>query len=181
MRYGKAAVVGLVLLVVVAGALEHQVTIRSTARSMQGEYGQSRSEPKILSADYEGRVRVYEEIGEFVHHNQRAVFFAPEYGYPLIYHGRVDGVFWPAPSAGEWWRYEDHYGPAPSERVYFENLYSEFSPRYFIVIKHFRAGRPEVESWNEDELLRSLGKEFHVIALDRDYIVFDLRTRVGSR
>ena len=33
------------------------------------------------------------EIGEAVHHGQRAIFLAPEFGYPLIYHGRLDGAW----------------------------------------------------------------------------------------
>src|SRR5215210_2167966 len=169
--YAKAAVVGLVLLAVVVGVLEHQRTILTTARGMQGADHQSRGGRNVFPADYEERARVYQEIGEAVHHSQRTIYSAPDFGYALSYHGRLDGVFWPTPSQWEFWR-QNEGAPGPSRRAYFDDLYSEFSPQYFIVIKTIRAGagQHKVQSWKEDELLRDISKDFRVAAQDNAYI-----------
>ena len=179
LRYGQAVVVGILLSAVFVGVIEHQSTIIATARSMQGQYHQGMPEEKVfIAGGYEERARVYQDIGEAVHHSKRTIFFAPDSGYSLIYHGRLDGVYWPTPSTGEWWRY---YGPAANEKAYFEDLYSEFSPQYFIVIRQFRVGHQGLEKWKEDRVLRDLGNNFPVAAKDDAYIVFDLKTRLGSR
>jgi Dolichyl-phosphate-mannose-protein mannosyltransferase len=183
LRFGKVAAVGLLLplllLAVVASVPDYQKTVLSTARSMQGEYPQGESGQIGFTTDYEELATAYREIGQAVHHSRRTIFLAPEFGYPLIYHGRLDGVWWPPPSWGKWWRHDEH-APAESERAYFENLYSADSPQYFIAIKHFRAGAQEVENWKDDGLLRDLGKDFPVVARDDAYIVFHLKKGEGD-
>jgi hypothetical protein len=119
-------------------------------------------------ADYDHRAEIYGEAGEIVNHSPNTIVFAPDYGYSLAYHGRLDhGQFW-------------YLSPESNTvRKDFAALYRENSFRYAIVIKRF-AYYPRKVDWGgrgkRDKDLRSvLARKFDVMASDHSYIVFDLR------
>ncbi len=144
----------------------------------------------ILVADYEARAKTYREIGEVVDHSRRTVFFAPEAGYALVYHGRLDGQTWPTSNVVRWWRSDERAqrfmldmlamdrwpkssGDDFGRRDYFAALQaSERPPEYFVVVKRFT--NQKVMSWREDKLLSEITEDFRVVAKDEDYVVFKL-------
>jgi hypothetical protein len=171
--YRRAGVLGLMVLVVVFAVVEQRTTIAGIvhqaggARPFPGRYMGS-----ALIADYEARAKTYREIGEITGHSSRTIYAAPDFGYPLLYHGRIDGEYWPTPEMMAWWRSrgrtESHLGGASTRRELFDDWYSEVSPEYFVVIKP--------EGWKDDrELRRLLTRHFPRVARDRDYVVFELR------
>jgi 4-amino-4-deoxy-L-arabinose transferase-like glycosyltransferase len=171
--YRCTAALGLLLVAVSLSMFEHRTTILGISQQGQG----ANTFPgtymgSALIADYEGRVKTYEEIGEIVDHSPRTIFSAPDFGYPLLYHGRLGGKYWPNPDMMAWWRSRERtaleVGSATSRRELFDSLYSEISPSYFIVIRS--------EGWKDDRVLRRLlTTHFPVVARHADYLVFDLR------
>jgi hypothetical protein len=172
-HYRRALVLGLVLLAVVFAAVEQRTTIFGIAQQAGGAKPFSgRYLGSALIADYGARARTYGEIGEIVGHSPRTIFSAPDFGYPLLYHGRLDGEYWPTPVMMGWWqsrgRTEAHLRGATTRRELFDIWYADTSPEYFIVIKP--------EGWkNDKQLRRLLTRHFPKVAKDRDYLVFDLR------
>ena len=171
--YRRALVLGLVVLAVVFAAVEQRTTIvgivqqAGGAKPFSGKYMGS-----ALIADYGARARTYGEIGEIVGHSPRTIYSAPDFGYPLLYHGRLDGEYWPTPVMMGWWqsrgRTEAHLRSATTRRELFDIWYEKTSPEYFIVIKP--------EGWKNDrQLRRLLWRHFPRVAKDRDYLVFDLQ------
>jgi len=171
--YRRTVVLGLLLLAVTLGVYGQRTTILGISqqaggtRAFPGKYMGS-----ALVADYDARVKTYREIGEMVGHSPRTIFSAPDFGYPLLYHGRLDGEYWPTPEMMAWWqsrgRSEAHLGGATTRRELFDDWYSEVSPEYFIVIRS--------EGWRSDRgLRRLLTRHFPKVARDRYYLVFDLR------
>jgi hypothetical protein len=171
--YGRAAVLGLVVIAVIFAVVEQRTTILGIAKQASGTKPfPGRYMGSALIADYGARAKTYGEIGEIVGHSRRTIFSAPDFGYPLLYHGRLDGEYWPTPEMMGWWqsrgRTEAHLGGATTRRELFDNWYTEVSPEYFIVIKS--------EGWKDDrQLRRMLTRHFPKVARDRDYLVFDLR------
>jgi len=172
--YRRAIVCVLIVLAVVFSVVEQRTTVLGIAQQaggakpFPGKYLGS-----ALIADYEGRARAYGEIGEAVGHSRRTIFSAPDFGYPLLYYGRIDGDYWPSSDMMAWWRSlgraEADLGGATSRRVLFDSLYSEASAEYFIVIKS--------EGWKDDRSLRRLlTRHFPVVARGHGYLVFDLRS-----
>ncbi len=172
-HYRRVVVLGLVVIALIFAVVEQRTTIFGIAQQAGGAKPfPGRYLGSALIADYEGRAKTYEEIGEIVGHSPRTIFSAPDFGYPLLYHGRLDGEYWPTPEMMAWWqsrgRTEAHLGGATTRRELFDNWYSEMSAEYFIVIKS--------EGWKDDrQLRRLLTRHFPNVARDRDYLVFDLR------
>src|SRR5215211_846629 len=173
--YMRIVVLGLLVLAVVFAVVEQRTTIMGIVNQAEG------SEPfpgkymgSALIADYEARVKTYREIGEITGHSSRTIYSAPDFGYPLLYHGRIDGEYWPTPDMMGWWRgrgrTESHLSGATTRRELFDDWYSEISPEYFVVIKP--------EGWSHDKGLRRLLKQRHFanVARDEYYLVFDLRS-----
>jgi hypothetical protein len=171
--YRRAIVLSLLVIAVIFAVVEQRITIFGIAQQAGGAKPfPGRYEGSALIADYGARAKTYEEIGEIVGHSRRTIFSAPDFGYPLLYHGRLDGEYWPTPDMMGWWqsrgRTEAHLGGAGTRRELFDNWYTEVSPEYFIVIKS--------EGWKDDrQLRRLLSRHFPKVARDRDYLVFDLR------
>jgi len=119
-----------------------------------------------MTADYERRAEVYREIGEIVDHSPHTVVLAPDYGYSLAYHGRLD----------------THFLLPESEKIFkdFTALRKEHSSRYVIVIKRFAHYNKQVD-WGgtgkgkKYRALRTLlTRNFPVVANEDAYVVFDL-------
>lgn len=173
-NYRMAAVLLIAFAAMSFAVVEQRTTLLGIARQAQGP------PPPARIADYEARANTYEEIGEIVDHSRRTIYSAPDFGYPLLYHGRLDGEYFPSPEMMAWWRSRgrtaSHLDGAANREEFFDNLYAESSPEYFIVIRS--------EGWREDRLLRRLlTKHFNRVARDADYLVFDLRDsdyRAGS-
>jgi len=171
--YRRAVVLGLIVIAVLFAGVEQRTTILGIAQQAGGAKPfPGRYLGSALIADYGGRAKIYRQIGEIVDHSPRTVFSAADYGYPLLYHGRLDGEYWPTPEMMAWWRSrgrsESHLGGATTRRELFDDWYSEVSPEYFIVIRS--------EGWRSDRgLRRLLTRHFPKVARDRYYLVFDLR------
>jgi Dolichyl-phosphate-mannose-protein mannosyltransferase len=172
-NYRRALVSGLVVIAVIFAAVEQRTTIFGIAQQAGGAKPFSgRYLGSALIADYGARARTYGEIGEIVGHSPRTIFSAPDFGYPLLYYGRLDGEYWPTPVMMGWWqsrgRTEAHLRGATTRRELFDIWYADTSPEYFIVIKP--------EGWKNDRQLRRLvRRHFPRVAKDRDYLVFDLQ------
>jgi len=173
--YRRVVVAGLMVFAVVFAVGEQRTTIMGIVNQAEG------SEPfpgkymgSALIADYEARTKTYREIGEITGNSSRVIYSAPDFGYPLLYHGRIDGEYWPTPDMMGWWRSrgrtESHLDSATTRRELFDHWYSEISPEYFVVIKP--------EGWSHDRGLRRLLKQHHFanVAKDKYYLVFDLRS-----
>ena len=171
--YRRAIVLGLMVLVGVFGVVEQRITILGIARQDQGAKPfPGRYLGSVLIADYERRAENYREIGHIVDHSPRTIFSAPDFGYPLLYYGRLDGEYWPSPDMVRWWRSREraasHLEGAATRRELFDSWYFEASPEYFVVIKS--------EEWRNDrETRRLIKRHFPNVAKDRYYLVFDLR------
>jgi 4-amino-4-deoxy-L-arabinose transferase-like glycosyltransferase len=193
--YRQAAVLILCILAVAVGAVEHRKTVLDMAQRIRGENFQRQSVVQALTADYDARTAVYREIGEATDHSRRTLYVAPALGYPLLYHGRLDGAYWPATDDVQWWQSDEKIeqfwvgmlgmdewptrsGDDFGRREYFNAVRSsEAPPEYFIVIKDQMA-RQKLSwrgNWKEDELLVEITKDLPVAAKDNDYMVFDLR------
>jgi hypothetical protein len=172
--YRRAVVLGLILLALTLGVVGQRTTILGIAHQAGGAKPfPGRYMGSALIADYEARAKTYREIGEIVDRSPRTIYSAPDFGYPLLYYGRLDGEYWPTPEMMAWWRSrgrtEMHLGGATTRRELFDNWYSEDSPEYFIVIRS--------EGWRDDRGLRRLLKRhFPEVATDKYYLVFDLRS-----
>jgi Dolichyl-phosphate-mannose-protein mannosyltransferase len=172
--YRRVVVVGLMVLAVVFASAEQRTTIMGIVDQAGG------SEPfpgqymgSALIADYEARAKIYREIGEITGNSSRIIYSAPDFGYPLLYHGRIDGEYWPTPDMMGWWRSrgrtESQLDGATTRRELFDDWYTEDSAEYFVVIKP--------EGWRHDKGLRRLLKRnFSNVAKDKYYLVFDLRS-----
>ena len=172
-HYRRAVFLGLVVIAVVFAVAEQRTAIFGIAQQAGGAKPfPGRYMGSALIAHYGARAKVYGEIGAIVGHSPRTIFSAPDFGYPLLYHGRLDGEYWPTPEMMAWWqsrgRVEAHLGGATTRRELFDDWYREVSPEYFIVIKS--------EGWKDDrQLRRLLTRHFSKVARDKYYLVFDLR------
>jgi hypothetical protein len=171
-HFVRAAIVGVLLVALALGAIEHRETLVLLAQQGRGAAFPGRYVSHGTIAGYEGRAEIYREIGEIVDHSPKTIMFAPDYGHSLVYHGRLDGVFL--------------YPESKSVRKDFEALYEAESPRYAIVIKRF-AYYPRRVDWggtgkgkNREDLRATLEKNFGVVANERSYIVFDLKETSGD-
>jgi Dolichyl-phosphate-mannose-protein mannosyltransferase len=168
-RFLRVTIVG-VLLALALSVVDHKETVLLIARQGHGAAFPGKYVTNGTIADYERRAEIYRETGEIVNHSPRTLVFAPDYGYSLAYHGRLDhGQFW-------------YLSPeSKTVRKDFAALYRENSFRYAIIIKRF-AYYPRQVDWGgrgngkRHEGLRALlTKKFGVMAEDHSYIVFDLR------
>jgi 4-amino-4-deoxy-L-arabinose transferase-like glycosyltransferase len=172
-HYKRGMVLGLIVLAVSLSVVGQRTTILGIAH--QG--GGAKPFPgkligSVLIADYGARASIYQKIGEIVDHSPRTIVSAPDFGYPLLYYGRLDGEYWPSPGMVAWWRSRDratsHLEGATNRRELFDRWYSEDSPEYFIIIKS--------EDWRRDKRLRRLLlRHFPKVTTDKYYLVFDLR------
>jgi hypothetical protein len=164
--YIRATVLGLFLLALALSVVEHRATILLIAQQGQGEAFPGRYVSHAMTADYERRAEVYREIGEIVNHSPHTLVLAPDFGYSLFYHGRIDGHFL-LPTSTEF-----------GEDV--NRLRAQHSPKYFIVVKRFAHYAMKVD-WGgtrEGRKFRGashrLTKRARVVAEDDAYVVFDI-------
>jgi hypothetical protein len=168
----RATIVAVFLLALALSVVEHRATLFLIAQQGQGEAFPGRYVSHAMTADYERRAEVYRKIGEIVNHSPQTIALAPEYGYSLAYHGRLDGQFL----------------LPESERVIkdFASLRAEHSPRYVIVIKRFAHYNKHVDWGGTGKgkqykaLCTLLTTNFPVVANDEAYVVFDLGKAVGK-
>ena len=154
--YGRAGVPIILLLAVILSLL----LVATNERQALQETG--------VSA-FGSRVEMYQEIGEVVDHSPNSLFWAPDYGKPLKYHGWLHGEAWPR--SGDVRFEELMKAPQVGTQERFKTLDAETSPEYFIVL-------PDDEWLNEQKDLRDLlTKEFPILAENDDYTVFDLREK----
>ena len=87
--------------------------------------------PRLPVANAERFARIYEEVGELVEHDTRALFLDTEYGFAMMYHGQVSGDSWPNRDdlAAE---AIDGRTPVDAEARFVRD-YEAWRPTYFIV------------------------------------------------
>jgi hypothetical protein len=157
-------IVALSVLVLIVGAVEHRQTISMIAAQDNA------------ATVFARRVAAYKEIGRSANHSQRVLFLTRDegdYGWPLMYHGRLSGPTWLLPSRS---REEplSTYSKHLEERldIYSMRLYSYSRTRsleYFIISR---------ESWkgeDYEDLRTFLTDNLPMIGREDYYVVFDLR------
>ena len=118
---------------------------------------------------FDEEVRIYQEIGEAVHHSTNTVFLDGYAGYALEYHGWLCGRNWPF----AWRAYGLPGLPVLDAEERFAKDYADSSPEYFIITN--------LLAFEEQSDLRSfLTENFPLVAQTEDYLVFDLRRPVDS-
>jgi 4-amino-4-deoxy-L-arabinose transferase-like glycosyltransferase len=121
----------------------------------------------------------FREIGEVVNHSRRTLVLfggsqsgGPNYGFALMYHGRLLGETWPYPThQGD--RQEEKRGISTEEL--FSRRYRKHSPEYFVISRGWWV-REETTS-----LRTFLTENFPVAAQGDTYVVFDLRRNLDPR
>jgi hypothetical protein len=155
---GGALIVAVSVSAFVLAAAEQRQAISEIA-------GQERT-----ASEYAHWVAIYEEIGQVVNHSHRTlIFFSGEddydYGYPLMYHGRLSGKNWPYP-----YELESGRRLSPEQRI--KTLYPKRPPEYFIISRNWWA-----KEWRNLEGYKNLERLLKGFPKTRGehYIVFDLR------
>jgi Dolichyl-phosphate-mannose-protein mannosyltransferase len=151
-------IVALSVSALVLAAAEQRQTISEIA-------GQERT-----ASEYAHWVETYEEIGQVANHSHRTLIFfsgeyAFDYGWPLMYHGRLAGENWPYP-----WEVEGNQRAGPE---LINTLYPKRPPEYFILSKNWWAKKYKGRFEDYRDLKRFL-KGFPRTR-GGQYIVFDLR------
>jgi hypothetical protein len=165
--YGRILVLALSISVLVLSAVGNRQDSAYSTSLMRAQ--------QERAASY---VATFQEIGEVVNHSRRTfVLFGgsqsrgPNYGFALMYHGRLLGETWPLPTQiGE--RQVGKRGISTEEL--FSRRYRKHSPEYFIISKGW---------WEREEtkgLRTFLTENFPVAAQGDTYIVFDLRRNLDS-
>jgi hypothetical protein len=114
----------------------------------------------------ENRIETYKEIGEAVEHSPSTLFWAPDYGKPLQYHGWLSGTPWPRTAEIQDEKLQGVREISTEER--FEDMDAEIAPEYFIVILD--------SEWSKEnkDLEGFLTSNFSVLVENDDYLVFSL-------
>jgi hypothetical protein len=100
----------------------------------------------VLSTDDRERIAMYEEIGALAEHHSRVLFLDTEYGYPLMYHGRVAGDSWPSSDDLT----AERLGGAPSISAAdrYARDFAEYAPAFFIVTDlRSLHDQPDLQTW----------------------------------
>ncbi len=118
---------------------------------------------QLARVDFHHEVRIYEEIGEVVHHSTKTVFLDGYAGYALEYHGWLCGKNWPF----AWRAYGLPGLPEVDAEERFVTDYADSSPEYFIVTNLLAFEE-------QSDLGDFLTENFPLIAQTEDYLVFDL-------
>jgi len=170
-NYGKAIVFALCISALALSAVEQRQTISEIAQQDR------------RASIYAHYVATFEEIGKIVNHSRHTLVLFdgpqtlknpdPDYGYALMYHGRLSGRTWPYPVRSV---FKQAGGPQvatqeliPEERL--DKYSKKRSPEYFVISKSW---------WKREELrdLRAfLTRNFPMITQNDSYVVFDLRKR----
>ena len=127
--------------------------------------------PPVDTAAVDRNVRVSQEVGAVTDHTDRALLLGDDYGYPLAYYGSVKSDPWP------WIGDLDHLQARGAGQLgvaeRFDELSQAIGAEYFIVT--------DMDAWNvQPELEAFLRSRYPVVAETDDYLVFDLRSGVGT-
>lgn len=104
-------------------------------------------------------------IGESVHHSDRTILLAPNYGKPLEYHGWLAGRSWPSQADTDVGRLQGNPAVAAADRL---KIYQQNRPEFFIVTD-------AQEFTKQQDLRKILYRLYPVEAYGEDFVVFDLR------
>lgn len=134
-------------------------------------FSMSATYPKLKNPSSESIVSICKTVGEIVNHSQHTIFLTWVYGNPLEYHGEVAGKWWPAHDDFLLEKYRGLSDHTAEER--FNQDYLKNSPEYFIITDgdEFRM---------QSDLQAFLKKNFAVLAKTNDYLIFDLKKRIGQ-
>ena len=141
-----------------------------------------RSAKTLEARDGSAKLAVYERIGNLLHHSQRTIMLAHDYGMPLRYHGHLTGPSWP--SAGDLAAAELGAGAGAADdsawssdvssaERRFNEFYKDRSPEYFLIT--------DFDSFAEQpDLKEFLDTKFVQLAHEDDFIIYDLRPKGRS-
>lgn len=135
---------------------------------------------QFIANDFEKEVKINRDIGNIVGHSKNTLFLTSDFGRTLAYHGELSGLPWPITSSLRE-RSERGVEIPPKEelfnRRYFtirtHGKYTHYTPDYFIV-----TAMDELDK--QTDLKEFLFSNFPVITVNKDYLVFDLRSMSGG-
>jgi hypothetical protein len=87
--------------------------------------------PRLQNRDAATFARVYQEIGKLAEHDVKALFLDTDYGYALMYHGKLSGDSWPNRDDLAAETFDGR--PAIDAETRFDRDYASWGPTYFIV------------------------------------------------
>lgn len=129
---------------------------------------------KFLRDDFEDKVRISKEIGEYVEHSSKTVFLTPYFGRVLAYHGEIAGLPWPTSRSLYERRLRGVKVPNIKEDFTSDNIlilyqgkFVKYTPDYFIITAF-----DELEK--QPDLKDYLNSNFPVLVQSKDYLIFDL-------
>jgi hypothetical protein len=176
----RSAVLLLLVSAALLSAAEHREKVLGIAEQGRGTAFPGSIVGSALVADYEARVETYTETGRIVGQGE-TILHAPDFGWPLVYHGRLSppAGFWPPPGWEDAERSAGRPQPSPEERL--DALVAEHSPDYFVVVRRFTYYGTEANFRGKEyrQLRRLLRARYPVAARTGDYVVFDLRRGKG--
>jgi len=112
-------------------------------------------------------VRQLEEIGEAVDHDANVLHLTDDHGKSLIFHGQLEGHFWPTRERFELLTYRG--SGYEDEIAYFESLRDEGKADYFVITK-----MDELEK--SADLITYVGERYPLL-LKKEYVrIYDLRS-----
>ncbi len=143
---------------------------------------------KFVKPDLQRDVRIAEEIGKIVNHSTKTLILAADYGNSLVYLGELSGFPWPTTgffSTVRRWgkrvigakeRFNDTgRGILTEEDEYLDPslLIKQSDLEYFIVtdLQDYR---------KQPDLVEFLTGNFPILVQTDEYLIFDLRNRVGT-
>ncbi len=136
-----------------------------------------RSMTTIRALDRSADLATYERIGNLLHHSQRTIMLAHDYGMPIRYHGHLTGPSWPSAGDLSAARLGAGAGAAtdsawsndvPSAEQRYNEFYRSRAPEYFLIT--------DFESFHEQpDLQRFLDTSFQRLAEGDGFLIYDLR------
>ncbi len=137
-----------------------------------------RSMTTIRELDRSADLATYERIGNLLHHSQRTIMLAHDYGMPLRYHGHLTGPEWPSSGDLSAARLGAGAGAAtdsawssdvPSAEQRYNEFYRSHAPEYFLIT--------DFESFDQQpDLQRFLDATFQRLAEGDGFLVYDLHS-----
>jgi hypothetical protein len=136
-----------------------------------------RSVKTLRTLDRSANLATYQRIGDLLHHSQRTIMLAHDYGMPIRYHGQVTGPTWPSAGDLSAARLGAGAGAAAdsawsSDIRSAEQRYNEFyrprAPEYFLIT--------DFESFHQQpDLQRFLDATFERLTADDEFLIYELR------
>jgi hypothetical protein len=148
---------------------------KSSLKALASFVGVNPEFGKLLTADYDSKVNIAEEIGTHINHSTNTIILSHQFGRVLAYHGEFAGLPWPTSRSFYGRRLRGARTPnidedfAPDHvMLLYQGEYVKYTPDYFIITAF-----DEFDS--QSELRKYLYTNFPVLIQNSEYLIFDLR------